>query len=163
MSKMLLRGFAIFCVLLTITTIFGDLGKIQFGTVDYWQKHGVFLLIFLAVFPRLTLLFSSIAFGGFFWWVGFLFVPRVLVASLATIAYFKTNPLLVVMSWLVALGGEVFEKYGIGRSRSRFQFRTFNMGNMGSQRPTYTYEETRQTHKPIQDGDIIEAEYTKKD
>lgn len=160
MSKMLLRGVAIFFVLLTLTTIFGDLGKIEFGTINYWQKHGVFLLIFLAIFPRLTLLFSPIAFGGFFWWVGFLFVPRILVAILATQAYFKTNPVLVVMSWLIALGGEVFEKYGLGKGRSRFHVRTFNMG---AQRPTYTYEETRTTQAPISHGDIIEAEYTKKD
>lgn len=161
MSKMLLRGLAIFAVLFTITTIFGDLGKIQFGTVNYWQKHGVFLLIFLAIFPRLTLIFSSIPFGGFFWWLGFLFVPRILVATLATVAYFKTNPVLVTMSWLIALGGEFFEKYGLGRSRSRFHFQTFNMGRRPTQ--TYTYEETRTTQAPLNHGDVIEVEYTKKD
>ncbi len=32
------------------------------------------------------------------------------MAFLATIAYWKTNPVLVIIAWLVALGGESSEK-----------------------------------------------------
>jgi hypothetical protein len=161
MKKMLLRGLAIFAVLLTFTTIFGDLGKIQFGLVNYWNKHGVFLLIFLTIFPRLTLLFSSIPFGGFFWWMGLLFVPRVLVAILATLGYFKTNPFLVTMSWLIALGGEFFEKYGLGRNRSRFHFQIFQMGSHS--RSSDSYDSTTSNATTLKHDNVIEAEYTKKD
>ena len=81
-----------------------------FGTTDYWDVHGFFFLIFIATFPRLTLLFSSVASGGFFWWLGWLFAPRILVAILATLAYGNTNPILVTFAWLFAIGGESAEK-----------------------------------------------------
>lgn len=77
---------------------------------SFWDNHGIFFLIFITLFPRLTLLFSSVAFGGFFWWLGFIFAPRLLVAILATTAYWQTNPILVVISWFVALSGEAREK-----------------------------------------------------
>jgi hypothetical protein len=91
------------------STLFGA----DLGTTDYWQVHGVWLLAFLTFFPRLTLLFSSIPFGGFFWWLGWIFAPRLLVATLATLAYWQTNPFLVTISWLVAIGGESAEKYTV--------------------------------------------------
>lgn len=157
MKTLVLKGIAIFCVLLVATTITIDTMQTQFGQVDFFQKHGIFFLIFITIFPRLTLLFSSVAFGGFFWWLGFFFCPRVLVAALATVAYFQTNPVLVVISWIVALGGETLEKYGIG-GRKKFVFRTVNMG--GFQRPQY--EEPQRSHTTIDKGGVIEAEFTKK-
>ena len=78
--------------------------------MDFWDVHGVWFIIFMFFFPRLTLLFSSVAFGGLFWWLGFIFTPRLLVASLATTAYWETNPVLVVLSWVWALGLESAEK-----------------------------------------------------
>ena len=66
--------------------------------------------------------------GGLLWWLGFIFVPRVLVALLATISYWKQNPVLVVIAWLVALGGESTEKSMLGRRRqwrSWFEIRGF--------------------------------------
>jgi hypothetical protein len=88
--------------------------------------------------------------GGFLWWLGFIFCPRILVASLATVSYFHTNPILVIISWLIALGGETMEKVGVGR-RPRFVFKT------------YRAEPERPTSRPVIDnGDIIEAEFTKK-
>ena len=91
----------------------------SFSTVNYWKVHGLGLLVGLAIFPRLTLLFSSIASGGLLWWIGWVFAPRILVAVLATVAYFKTNPILVVIAWLIAIGGESTEKYCIRRRASR--------------------------------------------
>jgi hypothetical protein len=88
---------------------------IEFGSSNYWDAHGLLLLVGLALLPRLTLLLSSIATGGLLWWAGWLVAPRVLVATLATISYFETNPLLVVVAWLVALGGESSEKCWLRR------------------------------------------------
>ncbi len=154
---MVLRGFAVFFVLLVATTLLMDIMKMDFGTVNFWDKHGLFFLICIGIFPRLTLLFSSVAFGGVLWWLGFFFCPRILVASLATVAYFHTNPVLVTLSWLIALGGEVFEKWGIGRSR--FRMRTYHSGHFGPgfPRPDQAQEQTTLNH-----GDVIEAEFTKK-
>jgi len=77
-------------------------------------------LIFIAIFPRLTLLFSSVPFGGVLWWLGWIFAPRLLVAILATVNYWNQNKVLVVIAWLIALGGESSEKHvvctRVGRS-----------------------------------------------
>ncbi len=78
---------------------------------DFWDHHGIFFLIFITFFPRLTLLFSSVPFGGLFWWFGFVIAPRILVAILATVTYFSSNPVLVIIAWVVALSGESGEKY----------------------------------------------------
>jgi hypothetical protein len=107
---------ALLIVLLTVMTaaIIGD-GVVVFGRESYWAHHGVFLLIFLTFFPRLTLLFSSLPFGGLWWWLGFFFLPRYLVAMLATISYGLVNPFLVTCAWVVALAGESTEKYVVKR------------------------------------------------
>jgi hypothetical protein len=76
---------------------------------------------------------------------------------MATVAYFHTNPILVIISWLIALGGEVFEKWGIGRSR--FQVRTFKSGG---QSPFSYQDQPMKPQSTIDHGDIIEAEFTKK-
>jgi hypothetical protein len=95
---------------------------IQFENAHYWDRHGVAFLIGIAIFPRLTLLFSSVPFGGIFWWLGWAFAPRMLVAVLATLTYWNQNPLLVIIAWLVALGGESSEKTVlIRRSNQRRQ------------------------------------------
>ncbi|MBX3016541.1 MAG: hypothetical protein KF767_01530 [Bdellovibrionaceae bacterium] len=78
--------------------------------MDFWDVHGIWFIIFMFFFPRLTLLFSSVAFGGLFWWLGFIFTPRLLVAILATTAYWETNQILVVFTWFWALGLESAEK-----------------------------------------------------
>jgi len=88
---------------------------VDFGTSNYWGAHGLSLLVGLALLPRLTLLLSSVATGGLLWWMGWLITPRILVAILATISYFEANPTLVVIAWLIALGGESTEKYWVRR------------------------------------------------
>jgi hypothetical protein len=93
----------------------GGFFGMQFGRGDYWDRHGFFFLLFITLFPRLTLLLSSVPFGGLFWWLGWLFAPRILVATLATVAYWYQNPILVVIAWLVAVGGESSEKYVVIR------------------------------------------------
>ena len=59
------------------------------------------------------MLLGSIQLGGFIWWAGFFIAPRILVACLATVSYWHNNPILVVISWLIALGGESSEKFVI--------------------------------------------------
>jgi len=151
----LLRGIAIFFLLSVATGVMMQVFDTEFGTINYWQKRGVFFLIFVTIFPRLTLLFSSVATGGLFWWLGFFFCPRLLVAALATIAYFQTNPVLVTISWLVAFGGEVFEKWGVMNKR-RFVIKTYH-----SRGPEGLHEVRPHTH--LDRGDVIEAEFRKSD
>jgi hypothetical protein len=92
---------------------------ISFGHDDFWDHHGVLFLVLITLFPRLTLLFSSVAAGGLVWWLGWIFFPRYLVAILATLAYWNHNPILVVASWLIAIGGESSEKYVVVRGTRR--------------------------------------------
>jgi len=77
--------------------------------MDFWDLHGIWFVIFLAIFPRLTLLFSSVISGGWLWWLGWVFTPRLLVAILS-LPFWETNSLLVIFTWFWALGGEYEEK-----------------------------------------------------
>lgn len=105
-----LRFLMVFLVVGAAAALASGLLGVEFGRDNFWDHHGVFFLIFLATFPRLTLLFGNVAFGGVFWWLAWLFAPRLLVAVLATTAYWVQNPLLVVIAWVIALGGESSEK-----------------------------------------------------
>lgn len=115
--KTLFRFLIIFLCLTGFATLVLQYTDFTFGEVDFFAKHGYWFLILIALFPRLTLLFSSVPFGGLLWWLSFIFVPRYLVATLATMAYWKTNPYLVTISWLVAVGGETTEKYVVAKKR----------------------------------------------
>lgn len=159
MKTMLFKGAAIFFILLVATSVMMDVSKLDFGTIDFYQKHGIFFLLFITLFPRMTLLFSSVLSGGVFWWLGFIFCPRILVASLATVSYFHTNPVLVVISWIVALGGETMEKAGIGSNKKRFVFKTYRAGQPVD--PFGTYQ-SPPGPTVINKDDAIEAEFTKK-
>jgi hypothetical protein len=73
--------------------------------VDFWDVHGVGFLLAATFFPRLTMLFAvSVPFGPLAW-AGWLLVPHLTVAILATRYYWDPNPVLCVIAWLVALGG----------------------------------------------------------
>ena len=78
--------------------------------MNFWQMHGPFFLVLMICFPRLTLVFSSVATRGLMWWLGWLVAPRLLVAILATTVYWNTNPVLVTLAWFWAIGGESVEK-----------------------------------------------------
>lgn len=86
--------------------------------MNYWDHHGVLFLFALAIFPRLTLLLSSIASGGALWWLGWVFAPHLLVAILA-IPYWDQNPVLVVIAWLCAFGGSGGESASAARRARR--------------------------------------------
>lgn len=163
MKKHFLNGLIIFLVLLISSQYLMQFFNLEFGTIDYFQKHGIFFLICVAIFPRLTLLFSNVVSGGLLWWLSFFFYPRILVATLATLAYFKTNPALVVVSWLIAIPAEAAEKWAI-RS-PRFQIRTFNgRGNSDffkqfGGRGNDSAESSNTHHESGEKPDIIDAEY----
>jgi hypothetical protein len=108
---------------------------------NYWDHHGVLFLIFIAAFPRLTLLFSSVASGGILWWLAWIFAPRLLVAILATLSYGQQNWVLVALSWVIAIGGEGSEKYVVVK-RARRQ---------------------KTTQKGIHAGDVIDITPIRKD
>lgn len=143
---MIIRGILFFCLLAIISWVLMTQFNVPFGTVSYFENHGFLLLVFLTFFPRLTLLFSSIATGGFLWWISWLFFPRILVAVLATFAYFQTNPILVTISWLVALGGESVEKRSL--QNSRVVIRRFGGTRVAGQ-------------DPIRKADAIDVDYKK--
>lgn len=116
--KTLFKILIIFLAITGASTILYNYTDIDFGSIDFFSKHGWFFLFAIALFPRLTLLVSgllvgSIEFGGLLWWLGFFFAPRILVATLATISYWHTNQILVILAWLIALGGESSEKFVI--------------------------------------------------
>ena len=105
-----MRFILIFIFLSVLMTILLNIMGIEFYQLNYWHKHGISLLLGLSFFPRLALLLSSIPSGGIFWWLGLIFCPRYLIALLATIYYWQTNPILVCFAWLIATGGETSEK-----------------------------------------------------
>ena len=80
--------------------------------MDFLQVHGMWFIFFMFLFPRLTML----AMGIFMSWmnplffIGWLLVPRLTVAIIASMCYFRTNPVLCVITWIWALSGESTEK-----------------------------------------------------
>ncbi|WP_250626278.1 hypothetical protein [Pinirhizobacter soli] len=85
--------------------------------MNFWDVHSWGFIVAMCIFPRLTLLFSSVVSGGVLWWLGWLIAPRLLVAILATSAYWETNPVLVSVTWLWALIGEGLEKGTVANAR----------------------------------------------
>ena len=133
--KTLIKIVIIFLCITGATTLLYNYAGLELGNVDYFTKHGWFFLFSIALFPRLTLLVSgllvgSIEFGGIIWWIGFFIAPRILVATLATTAYWNTNPVLVILAWLIAIGGESSEKFVV-RNRMRNPQR-FDQGFKGT-------------------------------
>jgi hypothetical protein len=148
MGNKSVKSFTLILGVLVIVSVFSDSLNSPVRNVNYFERHGLFFLIFLSFFPRLSLLFSSVPFGGIFWWLGFIFCPRILVSSLATVVYGHTNPVLVFLSWVIAIMGEIFEKNSLAGKRKFFFF-----SHRGP---------IKRDPKSSRDS-IIEAEFTKKD
>jgi len=87
--------------------------------MNFWAHHGWLFLFFITFFPRLTMLFAVGMPFGILAWVGWLFVPHLLVAILATTYYWHTDPILCVIAWFVALGGTGTEAKVVSVSYSR--------------------------------------------
>lgn len=75
------------------------------SVIDFWQVHGIFFLIFVTLFPRLTMLFAVAVPFGPFAWLGWIFAPHLTVAILATQYYWSTNPILCIIAWFIAFAG----------------------------------------------------------
>lgn len=125
----MLRFFYIFLCLIVASIVVSSLG-FDLLKHNYWDLHGPILLIFLTLFPRLALLFSSIPFGGIFWFLGLIFFPRYLIATLATFNYWHQNPILVTLSWCIAIGGETTEKYYVKRGYVKVRKKTIPEENI---------------------------------
>ncbi|QDT04396.1 hypothetical protein K227x_27870 [Rubripirellula lacrimiformis] len=87
--------------------------------MDFWDNHSIWFVLFMFMFPRLTMLFATTFGGGVLYWIGWLFAPRFTVAVIATMLYGDTNIVMVVLAWLWALGGETTEKTVVSRRASR--------------------------------------------
>ena len=74
--------------------------------MDFWSVHGVWFIVFMFLFPRLTMLFMGICFMPFahpvLFFFGWLLTPRLVIAILATSVYWDTNPVLCVLAWMNA-------------------------------------------------------------
>ena len=80
--------------------------------MNFWDVHSIFFILFMFGFPRLTMLFTGVcaAWFGPLFFLGWLLVPRLTVAILATTVYWHTNPVLCVFAWIWAFCGESAEK-----------------------------------------------------
>ena len=77
--------------------------------MDYWDNHGLIFLVCITFFPRWTMLFATATPFGVLAWLGWIFCPHLLAAIFATTLYWDTNPILVVFSWMIAIGGTMGE------------------------------------------------------
>ena len=91
------------------------------------HPHWFLLGLVLAFFPRTSTacmaLFGSLMLPlsiGYrvLWCLGWVLSPRLLIAILA-LAYFPTNPVIVVVAWCLAFSGEVAEKKTIIKVKSK--------------------------------------------
>lgn len=79
-------------------------------SVNFWDTHTAWFILAMFFFPRLTMLFATSVGGGFFYWLGWLFAPRLTVAIIASYLYWETNWILVIFTWIWAFVGECTEK-----------------------------------------------------
>lgn len=165
--KTLYKSLIIFLTITGVSSIMLNFSDFQLKNIDYFDKHGWFFLVCLAFFPRLSLfvagVFSNIAFGGIFWWLGFFFAPRFLVATLATVSYWNTNKILVIISWLVALGGESSEKVMISRRMSGGPKRYANYDGKTFEANSNGFNESRSNSYSNQNNGVVEVEYKVKE
>ena len=78
---------------------------------NFWEVHGILFLIGITFFPRITVLLFSHVTGGLLFWIFFLIFPRIVIPILAAYHYWDTNPVLVILSFIICLSGETGEKY----------------------------------------------------
>lgn len=78
--------------------------------MNFWDTHTWLFIIAMFFFPRLTMLFATTFGGGFLYWLGWFFAPRITVAIIASMLYWDNNTILVIFTWLWALTGESTEK-----------------------------------------------------
>lgn len=86
---------------------------------DLWSipsvsSHSIFLCVMLILFPRITLAFLALGTGSIgitlLGLLGWIFIPRILIAIMATLLYWPAYPILVILAWLIAILCEASEK-----------------------------------------------------
>lgn len=84
------------------------------SAVSVFANHGVWFLLGIALFPRLTMLITGLtsALGGPLFWFGFALCPHIMVAIIASLMYWDKNPIVVVCAWWFALVGTISEIRG---------------------------------------------------
>ena len=68
MFRFLYKLLFVFVILSLATLVAVQFFHVDFSNENFWDHHGILFLIFLALFPRFTLLVSSVASGGLIWW-----------------------------------------------------------------------------------------------
>ncbi len=93
--------------------------------MNYWEHHGILFLVGLTLFPRITVILFSGVTGGPIFWVFFLILPRLCIPILAAAHYWDTNPILVILAFIICLSGEGGEKRVVQKVviRERREFR----------------------------------------
>ena len=129
--KLFFRVLIAFLAITGAVALAMNYSMLEFGHSNYWNHHGIWILIFLAAFPRLTLFigwldgglnFAGTIFAGWIGGLSWFFVPRIMIAVVATLNYWRANPILVIAAWLIAVGGESGEKVAIryrGKSKNK--------------------------------------------
>ena len=86
---------------------------------NFWDMHGLLFLAGLTFFPRLTVLLFSHVTGGLLFWIFFLIFPRIVIPILAAYHYWDTNPVLVIVSFIICLSAETGEKAVVKKKAAR--------------------------------------------
>lgn len=84
--------------------------------MDFWTNHGIWFLILCQIFPRLTIVFGTAYPIGADQIIAWVLCPRFLAAYLATINYWDTNPVLVMVSWIMATSAMIGSTISVGTS-----------------------------------------------
>lgn len=88
--------------------------------INFFDAHTFdwLVLIGLAIFPRITMLFVGGPFN-LLQWLGWLIAPHFVVAIMATSMYWQTNPVLCVIAWAFAFAGTGGEGGAARSARNR--------------------------------------------
>lgn len=84
--------------------------------MDFWTNHGIFFLLLCQLFPRLTIVFGTAFPLGADQIIAWLLAPRFLAAYLATQYYWDTNPVLVMVAWVMAVSSMIGSTVSMGTS-----------------------------------------------
>lgn len=95
---------------------------------NFWSEHSVWFVIGLILWPRLLLIYCGmIAAGSVPALFGFTLVPRMMIASAVTLAYGSTNPVLIVVCWILAV---ILDVIGFAWSAMMYQAATEKMNEL---------------------------------
>ena len=128
--------------------------------------YAVITLIGLAFFPRLSmLLLTAIPFKsmGFLFYLGWIFAPHLTVAILATNWYWNSDYILVIISWIIALGGERTEKKYVQKNISGNKGKSFHFAwsffSKGSSNKSYYNDGTKSYERIVKDNRVVTELY----